>query len=136
MSIKSQPEDEAQNEEDGDLLDGYENDNGDYGPLSDSLDKHSFSRMSHALGRQMFREGTKPIEFREGMVFKNFREFAWALKDYCIQQSFRGKRIKFERKRILCGCYADKCPFRVYAAINTHTLLKASITILRYLKLG
>ncbi|KAK9192963.1 hypothetical protein WN944_003658 [Citrus x changshan-huyou] len=56
MSIKSQPEDEAQNEEDGDLLDGYENDNGDYGPLSDSLDKHSFSRMSHALGGQMFRE--------------------------------------------------------------------------------
>ena len=54
---KSQPEDEVQNEEDDDLLDGYESDNGDYGPLSDLKDEHPFSKMSHALGEQMFREG-------------------------------------------------------------------------------
>ncbi|KAK9199401.1 hypothetical protein WN944_014592 [Citrus x changshan-huyou] len=57
----SQYEDKAQNEEDDDLLDGYESDNGDYGPLSDSNDEHPFSRIFHAFGGQMFREGTEPI---------------------------------------------------------------------------
>ena len=105
------------NEENDDLLYGYESDKNDYWLLSDLEDEHSFSRMSYALGRQMFKESTKPIEFKEGMMFKNFREFAWTLKDYCIQQSFRGRKIKFERKRILyCYC-ADKCPIRVYVAL-------------------
>ena len=81
---KSQPEDKVQNEEDDDLLDGYESDNGDYGPLSDSEDEHQFNKMSHALGGQMFSEGTEPIELRKGIMFKNFREFVWALKDYYI----------------------------------------------------
>ena len=76
-------------------------------------------RMSiHLAGCLMHCVSTCSIEFREGIVFKNFREFAWALKDYCIQQNFKGMRIKFERKRILCGCYADKCPFRVYVALQ------------------
>ena len=51
-------------------------------------------------------------------MFKNFRELTWALKDYCIQWSFKGRRIKFERKKILCGCCANKCPIRVYAALQ------------------
>ncbi|KAK9199737.1 hypothetical protein WN944_014930 [Citrus x changshan-huyou] len=54
-AYKSQPEDEVQNEEDDDLLDGYESDNGDYGPLLDSEDEHSFSRMSHTLYKCPFR---------------------------------------------------------------------------------
>ena len=51
---KSQPEEETQNEEDDDLLDGYKSDNGDYVSLSDSENEHPFSKMSHALGGQMF----------------------------------------------------------------------------------
>ena len=43
-------------------------------------------RMSiHLAGFLMYCVGKCSIEFREGIMFKNFREFAWALKDYCIQ---------------------------------------------------
>lgn len=76
-------------------------------------------------------------------MFKNFIEFAWALKNYYIQQSFKGKRIKFERKMISCGYYTDKCLFRIYAAFQnwasvfrfgpctTYSPVKALITIMR-----
>lgn len=30
----------------------------------------------------MFKEGTEPMEFKKEMMFKNFREFACALKDF------------------------------------------------------
>ena len=69
---KSQPEDKVRNEEDDDLLGGYESDNGDYGPLSDSEDEHQFNKMSHALGGQMFREGYRTNRIKRG---NNVQEF-------------------------------------------------------------
>lgn len=44
--------------------------------ISYSKDEHPFSRLSHALGEERLIEGTKLIEFKEGIMFKNFREFA------------------------------------------------------------
>lgn len=75
--IRATLEHKVQNEEDDDLLDWYKDDNYDYGPLLDSKNEHLFSRISHTLGGQMFNKGTKPIKFRERMVFKNFKAFAW-----------------------------------------------------------
>lgn len=51
-------------------------------------------------------------------MFKNFQSFTWALKDYCIQEGFKCKKTKFERRRVACKCYTDKCPFKVYAALQ------------------
>lgn len=65
----SQHEHEVQNEEDDDLMD--------------------INRMSHMFGGKMFKEDMKSIEFREGVMFNNFIECAWALKNLCIQKSFR-----------------------------------------------
>lgn len=65
----------------------------------------------------MFKEGTEPMEFKKEMMFKNFRKFACALKDFCIQQGFKGRGIKFEKRRVLYGYYVDKCSFIVYAAL-------------------
>lgn len=59
-----------------DLLDGYRSDNGDYGSMPDSENEHPFSRMSYVLGGQIFVDGTEPVEFRVGQVFKNFQSFA------------------------------------------------------------
>ena len=51
-------------------------------------------------------------------MLKNFEFFAWALKDYCIQEGFKVQRIKFERRKVLYKCFIDKCPFKVYAALQ------------------
>lgn len=114
---KSQPEQAAQNEEDN-LLDRYESDSSDYRPCLDLEDGHPFNMMSHTLGREMLKENIKLIEFREGMMFKNFREIALALKDFCIQEGFRPGGSSLREKRIICDYYADKCPFRVYAILQ------------------
>lgn len=67
------------------LLEGYENDNVDFGLLLSSDDEHSFSTMSHILKGQMFKDGTDPVELRIGMVLRNMKFFAWALQNFYIQ---------------------------------------------------
>ena len=37
-----------------DLLNGYESDNRDYGPMKNSKNEHHFSRMSHVLSSEIF----------------------------------------------------------------------------------
>ena len=68
----------------------------------------------------MFEDGIDPVEFKVGIVFRNMKSFAWALQDFYIQECFRGRRLKFKRRRILCRRYASKCPFKVYALLQRH----------------
>lgn len=67
-------------------LDGYQSDSYDYWLL---LDEHLINIMSYMFGGKMFKEDMKSIEFRKGVMFNNFIECAWALKNLCIQKSFR-----------------------------------------------
>lgn len=75
--------------------------------------------MSHALGGKMFNNGTKPIEFRELIVFKNFKAFAWALKDFCIQGSLRGLKYQVQEKKGFCLVVMQiSAHFTVYAVLQ------------------
>ena len=60
------------------MLEGYESDNADFGPMQSSDDEHPFRAMSRVLRGQMFEDGTDPVEFRVGMVLRNMKSFAWA----------------------------------------------------------
>lgn len=83
-------------------------------------DEHPFSTMSCILGNEMFKDGTDLEEFKVRMIFRNMKSFAWALQDFCIQEGFQDKRVKFERRKILFHCYASKCLFKIYASLQRH----------------
>lgn len=65
----------------------------------------------------MLVDGIEPIEFKVGQVFKNFQSFAWALKDFCIQQNFKGRRTKFKRRRVVCIYYIDRRLFKEHVLL-------------------
>ena len=78
---------------------------------------HPLIKMSHVLGGEMFVDRTKLVEFRVGQLLKKFQSFALALKDYCIQQGFRDRRTKFERRKVVYNFFVDKCTFKLYSTL-------------------
>ncbi|KAK9225890.1 hypothetical protein WN943_010935 [Citrus x changshan-huyou] len=73
-----------------DLLDRYKSDDGDYRAMSDFKTEHLFSRMSYALGGEMFVDGAKLVEFRFGQVLKKISIF-------CIDSEGLLYTIRFKR---------------------------------------
>lgn len=65
----------------------------------------------------MLVDGIEPVEFKVGQVLKYFQSFAWALKDFCIQQNFKGKRTKFKRRRVVCIYYIDRRLFKEHVLL-------------------
>ena len=55
-----------------DLLNRYECDNKNCGPMKNFENEHLFSRMSHVLGGEIFINGTEPVEFKVRQVLKFF----------------------------------------------------------------
>ena len=105
-------DDDDGSDKDNGLLGGYESDNVDFGPIQSLDNEHPFRAMSHILRGQIFEDGTDPVEFRVGMVFRNMKSFAWAFQDLCIQEDFLSRKMKIERRILLYCCYTFKCPFQ------------------------
>ncbi|TXG51874.1 hypothetical protein EZV62_021043 [Acer yangbiense] len=56
------------------------------------------------------------IKLEVGQLFKNATHFRQILLEYSIQEGFRLKRIRNERKRITNGCKAEGCQWRVHGS--------------------
>lgn len=57
------------------------------------------------------------IVLRQWQTFNDFRQFNAILKDYCIQEGFELKKIKYERARATFTCKAEECPWRIHASL-------------------
>ncbi|KAK4842033.1 hypothetical protein QYF36_014668 [Acer negundo] len=56
------------------------------------------------------------ITLEVGRLFRNSTHFREILLDYSIQEGFKLKRIKNEKRRITVWCETDGCPWRVHSS--------------------
>lgn len=68
------------------MLEGYKSDNVNFGQMLSLDDEHLFSTLSRILGGQMFEDGTDPMGFKIGMVFRT-----WSLLHGPFKKAFEVK---------------------------------------------
>ncbi|KAL5774309.1 hypothetical protein ACOSP7_011866 [Xanthoceras sorbifolium] len=56
------------------------------------------------------------IVLQVGQLFRNVNEFRQVILDFSIQEGFRLKRVKNEKRRVTCGCEVEGCPWRVHGS--------------------
>ncbi|KAK9205736.1 hypothetical protein WN943_016005 [Citrus x changshan-huyou] len=98
------------------MLSDYESDNNDLGIVSDDEVDGVLAKMEAIVRENMYIPSWNPVLFRVGMYFRSFRELAWEIRQYAIENKFKVYRYKFERARITVGCAYYNCPWFLHAA--------------------
>lgn len=111
------------------LLQDYESDNNEFGPCADENSDRVMKVMDVEVRANLYIPSDELVEFFVGQYFKNFTEFAVALRKFPIYERFKTKKDKFERTRIFVGCEGYGWPWYLHAG---RTLIRETFMVKLY----
>ncbi|KAK9216840.1 hypothetical protein WN944_008851 [Citrus x changshan-huyou] len=113
VDLGSMPSDDS----DGDcMLSDCESDDNEFGEESDEEIDQVLVRMDAVMRENMYIPSDTPVQFFIGQCFRNFRQLAWAIRTYAVENKFKVYKHKFEKSRVTVGCNYFRCPWFLHVA--------------------